>query len=306
MRIALSTQRRAVGLAASAARRDLSSSTAPVVLELTDLSDPSNAHTKAPVVFIHGLLGSGTNFRSIALHPSIRTNRQIITLDLRNHGKSPHSAGRISLEAMAHDVIETLEKTLEKQQHKCNLIGHSLGGKVSSLVALKAPHLLSQLVVMDIAPVNYSTRDEQWSAVTNVVEAANAIDPSKFKTRGEIDKALAARVPDAGMRSFVAQNLLLLPDGTYRWRINLPNLLASMPSFATFPQPPPSGPYGPAAGLPAQFIGGERSRYILPEHHDAIRAFFPRARFHTVKDAGHWIHADQPAAFISLLASLLL
>jgi esterase len=288
----------------AAAGRALSSH-AVVPLEVTDLSDASQPHTKAPVVFLHGLLGSGTNFRSIALAPSVRAGRRVLALDLRNHGKSPHVAGPTTLEAMADDVIAAADAALGGQPY--NLVGHSLGGKTAALVALRAPpSALAQLVVMDISPVPYEQRDAQWGAVTAVVRAAAALDPARFRSRGDIDRALAVDVPDAGMRSFLGQNLVLRPDGSYAWRINLPALLASLPAFASFPAPPPAGPYAPASALPAVFIGGERSRYILPDAHGpAVRAFFPQATFHTVAGAGHWIHADKPAEFTALLAGLL-
>lgn len=296
----------AAAVAGRSCRRRPLSSYAPVALEVTDLTDTGAAAaplTRPPVVFIHGLLGSGTNFRSIALHPSVRAGRRVLTLDLRNHGKSPHTPGPLSLDALAGDVAHTLRGALGGEP--CALVGHSLGGKVSSLVALTAPALLRQLVVMDISPVAYSLSDAQWGAVAAVVRAAHGVDPAAQKTRGDIDRALAATVPDAGMRSFVCQNLVMQPDGTYRWRVNLPSLLASLPLFAQFHAPPPHGPYPPAGGLPAHFIGGERSRYILPAHHDAIRAMFPRAVFHTLPGAGHWLHADKPAEFIAWLAGVL-
>lgn len=288
----------------AASRAPLSSHAGVVTLEVTDLSDASQPHTKPPVVFLHGLLGSGTNFRSIALAPSVRAGRRVLAVDLRNHGKSPHVAGPTTLEAMADDVIAAADAALGGQPY--NLVGHSLGGKTAALVALRAPSSLAQLVVMDIAPVPYELGDAQWGAVTRVVRAAAGLDPARFRSRGDIDRALAVDVPDAGMRSFVGQNLVLRPDGSYAWRINLPALLASLPAFASFPPPPPGGPYAPAPGLPAVFIAGERSRYILPDAHGpAVRAFFPQAAFHTVAGAGHWIHADKPAEFTALLAGLL-
>lgn len=270
-------------------------------------SDPRD-----PIVFIHGLLGSGTNFRSIATHPAIRGGgRRVLAVDLRNHGASPHGcAGPVTLEEMAGDVGAALRRVLPPGR-RAVLVGHSLGGKVAALTALQpttAP-LVSRLVVMDIAPVAYSTHDAQWAAVAGVVRAALGVDAARFTSRAAVDAALAAGgVPDAGMRSFVCQNLLLAPGGggAYSWRVNLPALAASLGNFAAFPAPPPGGPLPPNDRIPVHFVGGARSRYILPDAHGgAIRAFFPRAALHVVPEAGHWIHADQPAAFVALLAGLL-
>ena len=270
---------------------------------------PSDAPAPSPdaetVVFVHGLLGSGVNFRSVALAPAVvggatgGSRRRVLTLDLRNHGRSPHAQGPTTLDTLADDVRRAL--AVHAPRGALTLVGHSLGGKVASLVALRphAPHNLARLIVMDIAPVPYSTRDAQWRAVADVVNAAAATDPGALAGRADVDRALRAAVPDAGMRSFVLQNLLLDPTGGYRWRVNLPALQASLPAFAAFP-----GDTG-ASAVEAHFVRGETSRYVLPEHHAAIARLFPRGRLHTVAGAGHWIHADRPAEFVALLGQLL-
>jgi pimeloyl-ACP methyl ester carboxylesterase len=53
------------------------------------------------------------------------------------------------------------------------------------------------------------------------------------------------------------------------------------------------------------FVTGANSDYVLPEHRPIIRARFPRARFVTIKDAGHWVHADNPSGFLSVVQAFL-
>jgi esterase len=50
---------------------------------------------------------------------------------------------------------------------------------------------------------------------------------------------------------------------------------------------------------------GARSNYVKPEYRPAILQLFPAARFVTIKDAGHWLHAEQPAAFNGAVAAFL-
>ncbi len=83
------------------------------------------------------------------------------------------------------------------------------------------------------------------------------------------------------------------------WRIGLTELRAAMTDLEAWPATDRT-----YAG-PALFIAGERSDYILPEHRPAIRALFPRARFVTLKDAGHWLHADNPAGFLGVVRAFL-
>ena len=114
-----------------------------------------------------------------------------------------------------------------------------------------------------------------------------------------------AGVGDAGVRSFVCQNLSLQPDGTFRWRMNTAALLESLPGFAAFPpREARLGEDGPEPEM--HFISGERSGYVRPQHHATVRAYFPNAVIHPpIAGAGHWVHADKPAEFWQLLASAL-
>ena len=56
---------------------------------------------------------------------------------------------------------------------------------------------------------------------------------------------------------------------------------------------------------PVLWVAGERSPYIQPEHADTMRALFPKVRSVTVKDAGHWVHSQQPAVLIEVLRRFL-
>ena len=47
------------------------------------------------------------------------------------------------------------------------------------------------------------------------------------------------------------------------------------------------------------FFRGENSEYIRVEHREIINSLFKKARFATLKDAGHWLHAEKPREFES-------
>uniref|UniRef100_A0A8C9DR98 sn-1-specific diacylglycerol lipase ABHD11 n=1 Tax=Prolemur simus TaxID=1328070 RepID=A0A8C9DR98_PROSS len=85
------------------------------------------------VVFLHGLLGSKTNFNSIAKALAQQTGRRVLTVDARNHGDSPHSPD-MSYEAMSQDLQGLLPQL---GLVPCVLIGHSMGGKTAMLLALQ-------------------------------------------------------------------------------------------------------------------------------------------------------------------------
>ena len=282
----------------------LSSSSSP-----SSSSLPSSNFDSTPIVFIHGLLGSSTNFRATQTRASQR-GRDTYAVDLRDHGQSPHSTGSSTLIDYATDVASMIESRLPSGS-KVDLVGHSLGGKTGMVLALTRPELIRRLVVVDIAPVTYVgdgvNAISAWRDVSAVVLAAHNLDASKYRSRQAVDLKLAeSGVVDPGVRSFVCQNLIVSSDGTYRWRMNSAALVASLPNFASFPSDN-SFQLSKRDLLPeVHFIAGERSGYVKPHHYPKIFHFFPKAQLHSpIQGAGHWVHADKPLEFWELLAKCL-
>jgi pimeloyl-ACP methyl ester carboxylesterase len=241
--------------------------------------------TGSPVVLLHGLFGSARNFGTVqrALTPLFR----VIAMDARNHGASPHAEG-MRYETLAADVLETLDSL---HVHRAALIGHSMGGKTAMTVALMAPDRVGRLLVTDIAPVPYRHENEA------VAGAMRAIPLHSGLTRAEAEAALADVVPIPTVRTFLIQNLQF--GAQMRWRIGLEEIAAAIADLEGW-----DAPAGTYAG-PTLFVSGALSGYVLPEHRPVIRALFPSARFVSVKNAGHWLHADNPAGFLSVVEAFL-
>jgi len=247
----------------------------------------TEAGSGPPVLLLHGLFGAGQNWGAIrgALAPRCR----VLTPDLRNHGASPR-ADDMGYAAMAGDVAATLDAA---GIARAAVLGHSMGGKVAMALALAHPDRVERLVVADIAPVRYRP------ALRGYVTAMQGIPLRAGLTRREADAALAATIPEAGIRAFLLQNLRFESDPP-AWRLGLAEIGAAMPEIEDF-APPPGARFDGAVLV----MAGERSGYIRPEHHDAFRALFPAARFATVPAAGHWVHAENPAGFLALLQPFL-
>lgn len=238
-----------------------------------------------PVVLLHGLFGAARNFGATqrAIAPHFRT----IALDMRNHGDSPHAAD-MCYPTLASDVRETLQAL---GIETAAVIGHSMGGKAAMAMALHWPEMVGRLLVSDIAPVIYQHGN------TGVTAAMQAIRLTPGLTRREADAALADAVPDKAIRPFLLQNLLL--GAQPRWRIGLEEIAAALPDLEGWVDLPSS------YNGPSVFVTGANSDYVLPEHRPIIRALFPAARFVAIKDAGHWVHADNPSGFLSVLQAFL-
>jgi pimeloyl-ACP methyl ester carboxylesterase len=238
-----------------------------------------------PVVLLHGLFGAGRNFGAVqrALAPRFR----VIALDMRNHGDSPH-APDMRYPTQAEDVRETLA---ELGVGQAAVIGHSMGGKAAMALALRHPDVICRLMVSDIAPMVYQHGN------TRLAAAMQAIPLTPGLTRREADAALAdvERRPD--VRAFLLQNLRF--GGAPSWRIGLGFIADSVPDLEGWVDLP--GTYDG----PTVFVTGALSDYVLPDHRPAIRRMFPIARFVAIKNAGHWVHADNPAGFLSVLEAFL-
>ena len=240
-----------------------------------------------PVVLLHGLLGAGQNFGAVQKALAARGHR-VLALDLRNHGGSPHAA-TMSYPEMAADVGETLRA---EGAWPAAVIGHSMGGKTAMALALTQPEGVARLLVADIAPVTYPT-----PLFARYVAAMRAIPLRPGLARREADAALAEAVPNPGLRGFLLQNLVFAAAPP-RWRVALDVIAAEMGAIGGWPD------------LPGRFDGrvlvlaGDASDYIRPEHHAVFTRLFPAAHFATIK-AGHWLHAENPAAFLEQVTAFL-
>jgi esterase len=237
------------------------------------------------VVLLHGLFGAARNFGTMqrALAPLFR----VIAMDARNHGASPHGAG-MRYPALAADVLETLDAL---SVERAAVIGHSMGGKTAMTLGVMAPERVTRLLVADIAPIPYQHGND------SVGDAMRAIPLQAGLTRTEADSALTDAVPNPSVRMFLLQNLQFGP--TPHWRIGLAEIAAAIPDLEGWETP--SGTYSG----PTLFVSGAQSDYVRPEHRPSIRALFPTARFVSVKNAGHWLHADNPAGFLSVVEAFL-
>ncbi|MDO5286197.1 MAG: alpha/beta fold hydrolase [Actinomycetia bacterium] len=240
-------------------------------------------------VFLHGLLGQGRNWFTIAkgLQPA-----GSLLVDLPYHGRSGRQ-GPITYPALAAQVAEML-RLGGAAQHPVTLVGHSMGGKVAMQTALAHPELVARLCVVDMAP---AVADP--SGFRPYLDTMLGIDLEHLPSRAEADQALLEVAPDPAVRGFLLQNLRRSGQDWY-WAADLAGLRQALPAIGDW-QPPDTAPF---TG-PVLWVAGAQSGYIRPEHLPAMRALFPRVRLVTVKSAGHWVHADQPEVMTDLLRQLL-
>ena len=242
-----------------------------------------------PALILHGLFGSGTNWRTIARRLEHRVESHLI--GQRSHGRSPH-ARDMTYPALAADVLAYLDA---HGIERTGLVGHSMGGKTAMTLALTAPERVCWLVVADIAPAR-SPSDHR-----PILDALKALPLSGLVSRSAAETALAPAIPDLGLRRFLLQNVVHDGAGSLRWRIDLDAIANALPDLTDFPPTP----HGAVYEGPSLFVRGARSDYVAAHHTPRIRALFPAASVVTVAGAGHWLHAEQPDAVIAHIETFL-
>lgn len=247
------------------------------------------------VVFLHGLFGQGKNWTTLAR--VLAEDARVTLLDLPDHGRSPWSSS-LSYPALATTVADALAEEGDGEPYA--VVGHSMGGKVAMALTLLRPALVQRLCVVDVAPVPTGA----MSSFGRYVEGMRSVDLDALPDRATADATLAPWVADPVVRGFLLQNLRRDGD-RWRWQMNLQLLGDQLDRIADWPDLT-AAPYqaAPYPG-PVLWMGGARSDYIRPEHAAAMRALFPRVQSVTVKGAGHWVHADQPQVFLSVLRRFL-
>ncbi|MCT8159075.1 alpha/beta fold hydrolase [Pseudoruegeria sp. SHC-113] len=242
-----------------------------------------SANGRPPLLIVHGLYGSARNWGVIAKRLS--DEREVLTVDMRNHGESAH----FPTHSYA-DLADDLAEVIAANGGQADVVGHSMGGKASMVLALEHPEMVNRLVVADIAPVAYSHTQVQY------IHAMRGLDLSAISTRGDADRALKVSVPEDGIRAFLLQSLDVKGK---RWRLNLDTLEAEMSKIVGFPEVT-----GQFTG-PTLFLSGAESDYVLPAHRETVKAHFPKARFSRIPGAGHWLHAEKPREFEATLRVFL-
>jgi pimeloyl-ACP methyl ester carboxylesterase len=256
------------------------------------------------VVFVHGLFGQGKNWTTIA--KGLAGDHRVTLLDLPNHGHSPWTERVDYL-----DMTDMVAAELRSFGEPVTLVGHSMGGKVAMQLALRHPELLRALVVVDIAPTEYPVAgsrtddpDEEAAPFAAFIAAMRALDLGRLRTREDADAALRTAVPSRMVRSFLLQSLVregLGDGGGWRWRLNLELLERDLAALRGFPDPPP----GARFDGPVLWVAGANSTYVLPEDRERMEQLCPATRLVRVKNAGHWVHSEQPEVFLQVLTRFL-
>lgn len=255
-------------------------------MEIVDLAyEELGSQNSVPIIILHGFFASSRNWRKVA--EKLAVSYRVYSLDLRNHGNSPHHP-QLDYHVMAADVLSFMDAHSLEATH---LLGHSMGGKCAMWLALNQPERTKKLIVVDIAPKSYKHN------FNNTVQALIDLPLAEIRNRKQAETLLAESISELDYRQFLLQNLVL-KDGVFCWRINLSIFRQMAPNIIAFPEIDHLADYRGET----LFIAGEDSSYVVK---DDISALFPDAALKTIANAGHWVHAQQPEVFIEMVENFL-
>jgi esterase len=240
-----------------------------------------------PLIILHGLLGSADNWPSMSRR--LGAHYQVFAVDLRNHGRSPHS-DILDYDVMAADLREFME---QQALRRIMLLGHSLGGKVAMQFAIDYSDQVDRLVIVDIGPKPYEPSQRC------LLKALQSLDLTRYKSFADVDAALAAKISDKSLRQFLLKNLAGDENGRLRWKIHLEAIYQNYDELLRGLSPERS------FNKPTLFIRGGRSNYIEDDDARLIRQLFPQAEIVTLPEAGHWVHVDLPEEFFQTVVNFL-
>ena len=240
-----------------------------------------------PLLILHGYFGMSDNWKTIG--NKFSEEYQVHLIDQRNHGRSFHE-DEFNYEVLVEDLLNYIK---HYKLEEVNIVGHSMGGKTAMLFAVMYPDLVDKLIIVDMSPRYYQPHHNA------ILAGLNSIDFSVQNTRTLVDKKLSVLIPDLGVRQFLLKNVYWKEKGQLAYRFNLesltdnnPEVGEALPSFTVFEKE-------------TLFLKGSKSDYITENEEPIIEAHFPNSKIVEIKNAGHWLHAENPKQFYDEVSAFL-
>ena len=247
------------------------------------------------LVFLHGILGSGANWRTFARQiVAAKPEWGALLVDLRLHGESRGFSPPHTIATAAADVVDAC-KDLRVE----GILGHSFGGKVALECAKSLP-VLAHLFVIDSTPgarVDYRGS----SGVREIVELLREL-PDHFPDRNFFTKWAEDRGISRPTAMWLAMNVRPDADGRFVFRIDIGSIRDMMEDYFEVDLWPVIE--DPSYLMTTHLIAGEKSQVLdAADRERATKA--PRATVDVIEKAGHWVHADAPDELRQLVLDYL-
>lgn len=260
-----------------------------------------------PLLLVHGGRDHCRSWDWVA--QELRDDWHVIALDLRGHGDSAWSmSGNYSTMDMVYDVAQLVHQL---DLAPVTLVAHSWGGNVATRFTGLYPDQVRKLVAIEglgpspkvLAERAKKSEAEHIRQWISDKRAAAARTPRRYAS---LDEALArmqtenSYLTEAQARHLTIHGINRNEDGTWSWKFD-PHLNI-WPPF-DLPQAAIESLWQ-AISCPTLLLYGADSWASNPEQDGRLR-HFRSAELVTFEAAGHWLHHDQFARFMTELRRFL-
>jgi len=245
----------------------------------------------SPLFLLHGFAGSSAHWAPLVPELVARGWR-VIAPDLLGHGRTdaPIAPARYAAAEQVADLASLLGELVSTP---VRLLGYSMGGRLALHLALAHPERIAALVLESASP--------------------GLDDPAERAARQRADEELATAIEERGLDWFAdhweslplfasRQRLSAERHGALRaeWLAQRPHgLAASLRGFGTGSMPPLWDRLAELRSPVLVIAGALDTRYASLSR--AIVARIPGSQLVVVPEAGHTVHLEQPAAFLTAL-----
>lgn len=269
------------------------------------VDSPGSTPPRTTALVLHGVLGSGQNFRGIARKLcERRPDYRFVLVDLRHHGQSSGAPPPDTLAECARDLGRLLTH-LQREQADTPpasvVIGHSFGGKVALEFSRQCPEL-RQVWVLDSDPGTQPAKGTSGE-IARVIAAVRAV-PVPLSRRSEVIPTLTGKGLSQGLANWMTTNLKREGEG-YTWVFDLDRIEALLADYYAEDlweyletlTPPPD----------VHLVVAEQSERFTKEMRARAQHLEEQGhlRYHLIEKAGHWLHVDNPEAVLELLVNEL-
>ncbi len=259
-----------------------------------------------PLLLLHGFGNEAHIWDDFA--PAVAPYYRTLALDHRGHGDSDWDPElRYDVEALAADV-EAVTSSLGIE--RLVLVGHSLGGRVSTLFAGRHPDRMAGLVLVDVGP------ELDARGVMRIrQEVESAPDPS-FASLAEYARVLSLAYPAAqpeALQRMARHGLRQRPDGRYVLKMD-PGLRGALAHASEQEAVERERALAQAMwealariSCPTLVVRGAASDVLSPEVADRmVDETLSAGQLAVVPQAGHSVMTDNPKGFLEAVTPFVL
>lgn len=257
---------------------------------------------RGTVMLAHGFLDLAWSWRWFA-EQLAAAGWRCLAWDWRGHGETEHvgKGGYYHFADYVLDLSELFASELFEASSPPHLVGHSMGGTISTMFAgLRADRLASLSLIEGIGPPTwpFERTPEKYEAWLRGM--------SKLKVRRErempdLDAVLTRmrlqnpHLGDEKGRFLAEKSTRATPSGGRAWRFDRRHRTTSPMPFRV----EVFGPFLERLTLPVLYVAGEKG-FRVPDEGERLARLPTPPTVHELAGAGHMLHWEQPEALTRL------